>query len=346
MTANTIKVWPDRPHYPKFSIIIPYFNAQDTIQQCVDSVFRQELSSNDFEIIIVDDCSSSPEAWKYLLQLKENDKYAQHLQVLRQEQNSGPGGARNRGIATAKGDYIIYIDADDWLSDGALSKLKKQLDEVGDLDLLMYDAYECKNGQLQYVSNFDKNSTEIQKGEDYICTQAIPWTPWCCAYNRRFILHHQAKFVENTRFEDADYVMTVILLAERMAFNPTRVNVHRVFDAQASAVGCDFKRIQDLFHIAWRLVGVANRFKGTCPKGAAIVMSHHYFMYKQQLLKLLWRLSVSQILSILSKYPAEANTKDWLLRFSIYHPRCLAYTMVTLRPLLNVMWRVKQMLKR
>jgi len=89
---------------PKISIIIPFYQKQQTVERCLRSV---TFSSITYEVIIVDDGGTPP--------LAENikDKFAK-LTIIRQE-NSGPGAARNRGAAIARGEYLLFLDADDFL---------------------------------------------------------------------------------------------------------------------------------------------------------------------------------------------------------------------------------------
>lgn len=89
------------------SVIIPYFNKQATIDRAVDSVIAQSYS--EWEIIIVDDCSAAP--------LTARDHWKNYpIHTLRNEVNRGPGPSRQRGMELAKGDYLAFLDADDWWS--------------------------------------------------------------------------------------------------------------------------------------------------------------------------------------------------------------------------------------
>ena len=89
---------------PKISIIIPFYQKQQTVERCLQSV---AFSSTRYEVIIVDDGSMPP--------LAENikDKFP-NLTIIRQK-NSGPGAARNKGADIAQGEYLLFLDADDFL---------------------------------------------------------------------------------------------------------------------------------------------------------------------------------------------------------------------------------------
>lgn len=94
----------------KLSIIIPMFNVAQYLRKCVLSAFNQGLSTNEFEIIMVDD--ESPD--NSLDIAKDMSKTHDNITVISQK-NKGLGGARNTGITHAKGEYLLFLDADDYL---------------------------------------------------------------------------------------------------------------------------------------------------------------------------------------------------------------------------------------
>jgi glycosyltransferase involved in cell wall biosynthesis len=91
---------------PLVSVVIPYFNKETTIERSVDSVINQ--THNRWEIIIVDDCSNIK-----LEKLAKWDNY--NITVLYNEINLGPGPSRQKALDMSKGEYVAFLDADDWL---------------------------------------------------------------------------------------------------------------------------------------------------------------------------------------------------------------------------------------
>lgn len=114
-----------------YSIIIPVYNTEKYINKCVSSVLNQ--SYDDFEIIIVDDGSESQCA-KYLDEYSKNDF---RIKVIHQK-NKGLGGARNTGIKYAIGDYLFFLDSDDFIEQKALEISTYYLNQYN-LDVLAYD---------------------------------------------------------------------------------------------------------------------------------------------------------------------------------------------------------------
>jgi glycosyltransferase involved in cell wall biosynthesis len=93
----------------KISIIIPVYNASNFLVRCLDSVLSQTLS--DIEVICIDDCSSD-NSFEILKDYVQKDS---RIKVYKNEQNIGQGLTRNKGIDFANGEYIAFVDSDDWI---------------------------------------------------------------------------------------------------------------------------------------------------------------------------------------------------------------------------------------
>jgi glycosyltransferase involved in cell wall biosynthesis/sulfatase maturation enzyme AslB (radical SAM superfamily) len=109
---------------PRFSIVVPAFNAQAYLADCLRSCAAQDLAEQDFEILLIDDCSTDgthAAAQAFLPELP-------NLRIARTAANGGPGIARNLGIVMARGEWILFLDSDDRLAAGALSLLAAFLD--------------------------------------------------------------------------------------------------------------------------------------------------------------------------------------------------------------------------
>jgi glycosyltransferase involved in cell wall biosynthesis len=111
---------------PLVSFIIPYYNAGDTIQETIDSIYNQ--SYQNFDIYIVNDGSTDVHSFEKLIDFEGNDK----ITVLHQE-NSGPCTARNKVIPLVKSEFLVFLDADDRIEDGALNIMLNQIDSNTDV---------------------------------------------------------------------------------------------------------------------------------------------------------------------------------------------------------------------
>lgn len=137
------------------SIIIPVYNAEKYLTECLDSCISQDIPSHDYEIICVND-GSTDGSGDVLLQHQE--KY-DNIVVISQS-NAGVSAARNAGIDAARGDYIWFIDADDFIEENILLKLYK-LSESSAADRIAFEHYEF-NDQLTTTELFQKQSGQIQ----------------------------------------------------------------------------------------------------------------------------------------------------------------------------------------
>lgn len=108
---------------PFVSVIMPVYNGADYIKKAVDSVFAQEVP---LELLVIDDGSSDgTEEVLAAYQEKKNFRY------LKNKQNIGPAASRNRGVEKAQGDYVAFLDADDWWEDGKLAHQLEALQKTG-----------------------------------------------------------------------------------------------------------------------------------------------------------------------------------------------------------------------
>jgi glycosyltransferase involved in cell wall biosynthesis len=111
---------------PPVSAIVPCFNHGRYLPDCIDSILGQEYP--ELEAIVVDDASTEQSTLAVLAELEGRER----VTVLRQPRNSGPSAARNRGVATARGRYILPVDADNLLMPGAISSMVEQLQSAGE----------------------------------------------------------------------------------------------------------------------------------------------------------------------------------------------------------------------
>ncbi|WP_370466801.1 glycosyltransferase [Streptacidiphilus sp. PB12-B1b] len=118
---------------PRLSVIVPAYQVQAYLGECLDSVLAQSFT--DFELIGVDDCSPDGSGEIF-------DEYAradERVRVLHLPENVGLGLARNAGIDAASGDYLVFLDSDDTLTPGSLQAVADRLEQTGDPDVLVYD---------------------------------------------------------------------------------------------------------------------------------------------------------------------------------------------------------------
>ncbi len=107
---------------PLFSIIIPAYNSEDSVSRCLESILTQD--ENDYELIIVDDGSTDLTG----AILDDLARKVTHLKVIHNKTNLGVSVARNKGIDVSQGDYLLFIDSDDYIGQGYLSAIHDAID--------------------------------------------------------------------------------------------------------------------------------------------------------------------------------------------------------------------------
>lgn len=124
----------------KYSIITPQFNSFELMDKYFDSLLNQTVK--DFEVVIVDDCSTDG-SWKKLQEYVRQCPL--QITLLQAEKNSGPGNARNMGIEAAKGEWITFVDNDDWVARDFLEKIDAVIKKEN-VNCVIYDYYAWLDG--------------------------------------------------------------------------------------------------------------------------------------------------------------------------------------------------------
>ena len=201
----------------KLSIIVPVYNVADYLPKCLDSLLAQDLPQNEYEIIVVNDGSTDNSAD---IAQQYADSYANICLV--NQANQGLSGARNTGINHAKGDYIQFVDSDDYLEENVLGGLMKQVED-DDLDVLRFN-YENVNENGEIINpnkdpkHFVDFSNEVVDGLTFLNNKLGP-----ACYAVQFIIKKELLIDNNIifkfgiYFEDVEWTPRMLLKAGRVA---------------------------------------------------------------------------------------------------------------------------------
>ncbi|MFJ6915016.1 CDP-glycerol glycerophosphotransferase family protein [Streptomyces sp. NPDC101133] len=199
---------------PKLSLVVPVYKVQGYLPECLDSILGQDCT--DFEIIAVDDCS--PDGSGAIL-----DEYAKRddrIHVIHLTENVGLGRARNAGLEKATGDYVLFLDSDDTLSDGALSAIRDRIEATGDPEILIFDyARTYWDGRVRPNLRADLLREE---GPDTFSLAERPQLldllqiVWNKAYRRDFVTRTGLTFPPGY-YEDAPWTFCSLISTERIA---------------------------------------------------------------------------------------------------------------------------------
>ena len=175
--------------YSKVSVIIPVYNVEDYLSQCLNSVINQTLK--EIEIICINDCSTD----NSLNILREFALKDTRIKIIDLKQNKGVSTARNVGLDLAKGEYIYLIDSDDWLDDNYLETMVKKIEEVNSNILInanFVNEYTDKQKKLYSKFDFLKNNFEIFNSK--IVQRFFPPVIWTRLYKRAYIEQYRFRF--------------------------------------------------------------------------------------------------------------------------------------------------------
>lgn len=194
----------------QLSIIIPMYNVVHYLPKCIASVYNQNLRDDIFEILLIDDESpdNSLQVAQELTQSKKN------VTIISQ-QNKGLGGARNTGIDNAKGDYIIFLDSDDWFLANSLQQVLKIV-ATQVLDIVEFGAQGInEDGSILYTASISSNNC-ITNGVAYY--QKYRYLDSACnkLYNRNFLNNNNLRFIEKLFIEDYEFNTRAFIKAHKV----------------------------------------------------------------------------------------------------------------------------------
>ena len=234
---------------PAVSIIIPMYNAEKYIAECLDSLLAQTF--RDFEVILVNDCSTDNGRQIAETYLKE---FGERLKIFDNEKNSGPGATRNNALLRANGEYIFCMDADDLILPEGLKRLYG-LARCFDVDVvnctgfynMSDDGKQRTLRRLKKPTTADENILEmnLEWRMKNLLSNNFYWAPWRKLLRRDFLLENKVFFpVEFIRGEDVVWTHGVFFFAKKILHTPLAVYLHR--NAVNSITGTPLPSLKDI----------------------------------------------------------------------------------------------------
>ena len=209
---------------PAISVIVPLYNAEKYVADCLESILEQTFTN--FEVIVVDDCSTdtSPAIVESFI-----PKFDGRLTLIKTGQNSGNAGytARNKGFSFSRGEYVWFVDADDFITKTALEELYTAAKE-NDADVIytgMRYHYSYENGAALLPDGMSwdlkRNGIEVKTTltiddpnknlQELFMTAGLFWTPWTKFVQRNFLTQNDIRFYET--ISGGDHLWTIELFA-------------------------------------------------------------------------------------------------------------------------------------
>ncbi|WP_289681608.1 glycosyltransferase family 2 protein [Romboutsia ilealis] len=204
---------------PRFSIIIPVYNIQNYLENCLDKILNQ--SFNDYEIILIND-GSTDDSGLICEKYKLKDNRIKYIN----KSNEGPSSARNDGIKIATGEYVVFVDGDDWLFENSLEKINELINENKNPDIIVNRTTSYYTEQDEYIDcsyyfELEKMS-KLENQEVFNVCQNMHnfWmAPWVFIVNTEHLKKNNLYFSEGLLHEDEEWVPRLILNSKNIAYN-------------------------------------------------------------------------------------------------------------------------------
>ena len=222
----------------KISVVLPVYNVANYLKKCLDSLVNQTFK--DFEVICVNDGSTD-------LSLSILEGYAltdSRFKIITQD-NQGLSGARNTGIKEVNGDFILFVDSDDWLEENALELLYNQVKGFdSDITMFKFKYYDEDSGEFSEGPN---STLEIIDSSYYTgnfnymdvldILFKISHAPFNKLYKTSFLNDLNAEFLHGSYYEDLEFFYKVFLKAEKVSVLPQYLYYYRIRDQSISNSG-------------------------------------------------------------------------------------------------------------
>ena len=205
----------------KLSVILPIFNAEKYLSRCIESIISQDF----FELILIND-GSVDKSGEICEIYQKNDS---RIKVFHQ-QNQGVSVARNVGILNSTGDWIAFVDADDWVSDDWYKILNQVVQESNDCDIIAFGFKRIKND----IERFHIYKSELLSASDFLLGNVSPFG-WSYIYKKTIINKFQLKFPVGLKLsEDQVFVLKYLSISKNIMF--TDKVLYNYFEHEESAV--------------------------------------------------------------------------------------------------------------
>lgn len=190
----------------KISIIIPVYNVAKYLCRCLDSCVDQTLQ--EIEIIVVNDCSPDPIDAKIMQEYE--DRYPHLIRCIWHKENKKMGGARNSGISVARGEYLAFVDSDDFIEPDLCEKLYIAAKE-NDADYAYCDHYEVRGENRKRIHRYNELDADNEQNLHQLCVA------WGSLTKREVFFNYALKYPEGLNYaEDVPVTYLILMLANKV----------------------------------------------------------------------------------------------------------------------------------
>lgn len=285
----------------KISIIVPVFNTGQYLVQCLNSLINQTLK--EIEIICVND-GSTDNSLEILQEFAKNDA---RIKIVTQK-NQGQSISRNNAMELAKGEYLGFLDSDDWAQPDMFEKLynnaKKFDSDIAICDIQMFDErtntyYTDKNYKNLNVfdKSFDDRSFKIEDTFEFIFQICV--VPWNKIYRRNCLKENKIKFIEQLNYEDNVFTLETMLSAQSISLIREPLVIYRATSQTSYSRSntqdekkLDFFKIVKLQEKILKTKGVYKKLERSFRSHKKSVLKHWCRQIKNKKIKLIYMIKL------------------------------------------------------
>ncbi len=241
------------------SVIIPVFNVENYIIECLDSILIQNCK---IEILVIDDSSTDS-----TLEILRRYHSIYNNVVILEQNHSGPSAARNLGLKYAKGEYIAFVDGDDWITSDSLLKvfdLAKQCDADMVLGSMIYHSPDTEKFNIYDIIPSELKNVKIEGTKCFInLMKTHSYYPMACSYiyKRKWLVDYEIKFEEGIIHEDELWTQKVLCLAKIVVISNLDFYNYRRRPGSIMTTLNNENRLKSLFLIASKIIEFAKLFE-------------------------------------------------------------------------------------
>ena len=218
------------------SVIVPIFNAEKFLSNCIESVLKQKVSS--IELILIND-GSTDTSLDICMKYAEIDERV----VVYDKSNSGVSSTRNIGIELAKGEYVMFLDADDYLLENALMKIETALIDKNNPDMMVWGYTSVGDIPISNDSLLLEEKTEgfthVELLDHLLCIDSFMrfrGFVWRCIFKNRILNKFGIRFATDIRMaEDYKFIFDVVLAVKDISVLSEELYAYRINDASVTA---------------------------------------------------------------------------------------------------------------
>ncbi|ADI30629.1 glycosyltransferase family 2 protein [Methylotenera versatilis] len=189
---------------PKISIIIPVYGVEKYIERCAVSIFEQ--TNKDFEMVFINDCSKDNSEVILLDVISRYKGASIDVRIIQHEVNKGISATRETGLNKAKGEYILYVDSDDYIAPNMVELMVARANDTN-ADIIYSDYYDLKNGELIYQNQSLSVRDPLLITASMLRSEIV-WTPWNKIFKKSLATVHNIHWPININVGEDLVVMS------------------------------------------------------------------------------------------------------------------------------------------